>query len=93
MKSKAGKNQSKIDLLMMKKMPPSPQPMMAEEEDMGEEETEEYADAESEMPEETPAAEPSELDSVPDEELLAEIKKRGLMSQLEEGESDEAETV
>jgi len=54
-----------------------------EESPEGEDLAEEGEDL-AEMPE-------SPLDSVGDDELLAEIKKRGLMSKLEEGEGDMAE--
>ena len=51
---------------------------MADEMEMGEEEAEEESEEES------------ELASFSDEELLAEVKKRGLMSQLEKEESEES---
>lgn len=40
---------------------------------------------------ESPAEEAKELDSIPDEDLLAEIKKRGLMAQLSDKHSADSE--
>lgn len=54
----------------------------------------EYEPMEQEMAEESmdmeeaPMAPPADLEALSDEELMAELKKRGLMSQLEEGEEE-----
>lgn len=44
----------------------------------------------AESPEEEAAEHPGELEQVSDEDLLAEVKKRGLMSQLEHEEGQES---
>lgn len=81
---------------MLKKLKmPKPKEMSTDELDLGPESTEEEA---AELPEEegaeTEAEEsaehPGELSSLSDEDLLAEVKKRGLMSQLEKETGDES---
>lgn len=59
---------------------------MAPEEDYG-------MELGAEMGTEEPAMEEmgSPMEAISDEELMAELKKRGLMSQLEEGEEDSME--
>jgi hypothetical protein len=64
----------------------------AGEEDSPEEEASEASEeaAEGEMEaSEDPSAGPAPLDQVSDDDLLAEMKKRGLMKDLEEGESED----
>lgn len=39
-----------------------------------------------------PAGEPSKLEAVSDDDLVAEVKKRGLVKQLEEGEEEAEES-
>lgn len=83
---------------MLKKMKmPKPKQIVLDEMEMGDEVADEMADemGDEEMGEEmegeeTPEEETKELASLSDEELLAEVKKRGLMSQLEEEEGEES---
>jgi len=77
---------------MLKKMKmPKPKQIALDEMEMGDETNDEMADemADEEMEREE-GEEESELSALSDEELLAEVKKRGLMSQLEEEEGEEA---
>ena len=84
---------------MLKKMKmPKPKQIALDEMEMGDEVADEMADEMGDEEvgemegegEETPEEEAKELASLSDEELLAEVKKRGLMSQLEEEEGEEA---
>jgi len=59
---------------------------VAEEADAEAEPMEQEMSEESLAMEEAPAA--PELEAISDEELMAELKKRGLMSQMEEGEEE-----
>lgn len=73
------------------KMPPREEMDMSELEFSKEESPEYEAEEamEGEEKEEAPEA-MSELESVSDEDLLAEVKKRGLLSQLESETSEES---
>ena len=83
---------------MLKKMKmPKPKQIALDEMEMGDEVADEMADemgdemADEEMEMEgEEGEEESELSALSDEELLAEVKKRGLMSQLEEEEGEES---
>lgn len=82
---------------MLKKLKmPKPKEMETDELDLPMEESPEEEAAESpeeegmESPEEEKAEHPGELEKVSDEDLLAEVKKRGLMSQLEKETGEES---
>lgn len=82
---------------MLKKLKmPKPKAIETDELDMAMEESPEEEAAESpeeeaaESPEEEKKEHPGELEAVSDEDLLAEVKKRGLLSQLEKEVGDES---
>jgi hypothetical protein len=84
------------EVIMLKKMKMPKPKQIALDEMVGDEMADEMADEEmademaGEEMDEMEGEEESELASLSDEELLAEVKKRGLMSQLEEEEGEEA---
>lgn len=81
---------------MLKKLKmPKPKEMEMDELDLGpesaeEEASESKAEEGAESPEEESAEHPGELEAISDEDLLAEVKKRGLMSQLESETGEES---
>lgn len=81
---------------MLKKLKmPKPKEMEMDDLDFSPESAEEEASESpeeegAESPEEEPAEHPGELEKVSDEDLLAEVKKRGLMAQMEKETGDES---
>lgn len=63
---------------------------MEEPEELALEGAEEQDSLDAELPE---APAPSDLDSLSDDELLAELKKRGLMGKLDEEKSEDEEEL